>query len=266
MANNQVPKGGMPPAPSEAAAPGPWLVQAMWTRQKNIAYGVYRERPGTLAEWMRGPSGREKRFRSKAGARAAIMHRMRSDHDTGEDRYPDDPMIPGTREALGTEPSEAGIDHVECENCGAYFKCLMCGSNVGEVVPIAARTGSPPGPQASEAENALRWIMRAAESAKEPCGMDPESPAARRNFAFASIAQAAAQGLGMMRGPSLACAGIASEAEERKAFEAWADLHEDLGGITHLDAQNRFAAKRTRVAWDAWIARAALGRVPGSTT
>lgn len=51
---------------------------------------------------------------------------------------------------------------------------------------------------------ALKAIVRMAEAAKEPCGMHPESPAAIRNGKLAAIAQVAAQGLGLVRGPSLA--------------------------------------------------------------
>lgn len=47
----------------------------------------------------------------------------------------------------------------------------------------------------------LQWIMKTAERAKEPCGDDPESPAAVRNSALASIAGAAAQALGLVSGP-----------------------------------------------------------------
>ncbi|GAA7772036.1 hypothetical protein RN01_06925 [Cupriavidus sp. SHE] len=50
----------------------------------------------------------------------------------------------------------------------------------------------------------LRWIMSQAESAKEPCGDDPESAAAVRNAKLAAIANAAAQALGLVRGPSYA--------------------------------------------------------------
>lgn len=50
--------------------------------------------------------------------------------------------------------------------------------------------------------DALLTIMRAADAAKEPCGMDPEGPAAIRNGAFATIALMAAQGLGMVSGPA----------------------------------------------------------------
>lgn len=53
-------------------------------------------------------------------------------------------------------------------------------------------------------QEALTAIMRTAEAAKEPCGSDPESPTAIRNSKFATIAMMAAQGLGIVRGPSLA--------------------------------------------------------------
>ena len=57
--------------------------------------------------------------------------------------------------------------------------------------------------QLAEAQAALKTVMRNAELSKEPCGPDPESPAAVRNAKFASLASIAAQGLGMVRGPSL---------------------------------------------------------------
>ena len=57
--------------------------------------------------------------------------------------------------------------------------------------------------QLAEAQAALKTVMRNAELSKEPCGPDPESPAATRNAKFASLASVAAQGLGMVRGPSL---------------------------------------------------------------
>ena len=57
--------------------------------------------------------------------------------------------------------------------------------------------------QLAEAQAALKIVMRNAELSKEPCGPDPESPAATRNAKFASLASVAAQGLGMVRGPSL---------------------------------------------------------------
>ena len=57
--------------------------------------------------------------------------------------------------------------------------------------------------QLAEAQAALKTVMRNAELSKEPCGSDPESPAAIRNGKFASLSSIAAQGLGMVRGPSL---------------------------------------------------------------
>lgn len=54
----------------------------------------------------------------------------------------------------------------------------------------------------STMEQALRAVMRMADAAKEPCSTDPESPAAIRNVTFASLAHVAAQGLGMVSGPS----------------------------------------------------------------
>ena len=57
--------------------------------------------------------------------------------------------------------------------------------------------------QLAEAQAALKIVMRNAELSKEPCDPDPESPAAIRNGKFAGLASIAAQGLGMVRGPSL---------------------------------------------------------------
>ena len=57
--------------------------------------------------------------------------------------------------------------------------------------------------QLAEAQAALKTVMRNADLSKEPRGSDPESPAAIRNGKFASLASIAAQGLGMVRGPSL---------------------------------------------------------------
>ena len=57
--------------------------------------------------------------------------------------------------------------------------------------------------QLAEAQAALKTVMRNAELSKEPCAPDPESPAAIRNGKFAGLASIAAQGLGMVRGPSL---------------------------------------------------------------
>lgn len=62
------------------------------------------------------------------------------------------------------------------------------------------------------AHDVLTAIMRAAESAKESCGMDHESPAAIRNGKFATIAHMAAQGLGMVRGPAFEAAAVPTSA------------------------------------------------------
>lgn len=69
--------------------------------------------------------------------------------------------------------------------------------------PAAAPAPSAPGDaQDDETQAILRWIMRTAESEKEDCGMDPETPAAIRNGRLAAIASAAAQALGLHGGPS----------------------------------------------------------------
>jgi len=54
-------------------------------------------------------------------------------------------------------------------------------------------------PKNNTMESALRAVINMAEACKEPCGTDPESPAAIRNGKFASIALIAAQGLGWAR-------------------------------------------------------------------
>lgn len=48
----------------------------------------------------------------------------------------------------------------------------------------------------------LQWIVKTASEAKEPCGENPESPAAIRNAKLAAIAGEAAQALGIVRGLS----------------------------------------------------------------
>jgi hypothetical protein len=65
-------------------------------------------------------------------------------------------------------------------------------------------SAAQPAPQRQEDAQALHAIMRFADQCKEPCGQDPESAAAIRNGKFATIAQIAAQGLGLMRGPAFA--------------------------------------------------------------
>ena len=71
--------------------------------------------------------------------------------------------------------------------------------------------------QLAEAHAALKTVMRNAELSKEPCGSDPESPAAIRNGKFAGLASIAAQGLGMVSGPSL----TAQLAEAQRDAERW---------------------------------------------
>jgi hypothetical protein len=74
-------------------------------------------------------------------------------------------------------------------------------------VAYAAAPPPPAAPAVAPMEaQALQVIMRFADQCKEPCGMDPESAAAIRNGKFASIAQMAAQGLGLVRGPAFAAA------------------------------------------------------------
>lgn len=67
-----------------------------------------------------------------------------------------------------------------------------------------------------ETQAILRWIMREAEALKEPCGEDPEDPIAIKNGRAASIAMAAAQALGMVRGPSYASAAQADTDWEQR--------------------------------------------------
>lgn len=81
--------------------------------------------------------------------------------------------------------------------------------------------------QASQSEGALRAIMRAADAAKESCGIDPESPAAIRNGKFATIAQIAAQGLGLVRGPALAAPPQGASSLLRELVACLEDARED---------------------------------------
>lgn len=93
--------------------------------------------------------------------------------------------------------------------------------------------------QLAEAQAALKTVMRNAELSKEPCDPDPESPAAIRNGKFAGLASIAAQGLGMVRGPSLTehLAEAQKDAERldwlednwhRHVLEDWEDRFETL--------------------------------------
>lgn len=119
-----------------------------------------------------------------------------------------------------------------------------------------------PGEDVVRLREALTAIMRAAEAAKEDCGMDPETPAAIRNGRLATIAFMAAQGLGMVRGPSLAAAApvVPQPADERAAFEEWAA---DQGfQLPHTISGDGYQDLRTQGPWDAWQARAALSASP----
>jgi len=71
---------------------------------------------------------------------------------------------------------------------------------------VAAFTRPQPAQPArvvDERDAALNLIMKMCNDSKEPCSTDPESAGAIRNSKFASIAGVAAQGLGLIRGPSL---------------------------------------------------------------
>ncbi|HWL30004.1 MAG TPA: hypothetical protein VNQ97_13975 [Burkholderiaceae bacterium] len=87
--------------------------------------------------------------------------------------------------------------------------CLTCNDQgaVGNILtaepcPDCSPPSVAPGDaQDEQTESILWWIMRQAQEAKEPCGDDPESPAAVRNAKLAGIGGAAAQALGLVRGP-----------------------------------------------------------------
>jgi hypothetical protein len=72
---------------------------------------------------------------------------------------------------------------------------------------------------------ALRAIMRLADQCKEPCGQDPESAAAVRNGKFATIAQMAAQGLGLVRGPAFAAAPVQPAPQRQRPIHAALSEH-----------------------------------------
>ena len=83
--------------------------------------------------------------------------------------------------------------------------------------------------QLAEAQAALKTVMRNAELSKEPCAPDPESPAAIRNGKFASLSSIAAQGLGMVRGPSLT-KQLAEAQRDAERYRCWRDaMIEDVG-------------------------------------
>lgn len=91
---------------------------------------------------------------------------------------------------------EYDITKYDCEE--DFFNCVRAAIDCAfHNAPAAPTEG------ARDAEDSLHWIMRFAQDIKEPCGEDPESPAAIRNAKLAVIAQVAAQGLGIVGGPSL---------------------------------------------------------------
>ena len=102
--------------------------------------------------------------------------------------------------------------------------------------------------QLAEAQAALKTVMRNAELSKEPCGPDPESPAATRNAKFASLASVAAQGLGMVRGPSLTEHLVEAQRDAERgrwliehAFRyANVSLGSDMDGNPYVSIEPRF--------------------------
>jgi hypothetical protein len=71
------------------------------------------------------------------------------------------------------------------------------------------------GGENAEKNAILHWIIEAAQEAKESCSQEEsESLAAVRNGKLASIAQAAAQALGLVRGPSFAARAQRAGKEE----------------------------------------------------
>ncbi|OZI58737.1 hypothetical protein [Bordetella genomosp. 1] len=94
------------------------------------------------------------------------------------------------------------------------------------------------GEQDEQTESILWWIMRQAQEAKEPCGDDPESPAAVRNAKLAGIGGAAAQALGLVRGPdypapaagdaqTAAARDVLAERQRQISAEGWTPEKDD---------------------------------------
>ncbi|OZI74548.1 hypothetical protein [Bordetella genomosp. 12] len=108
----------------------------------------------------------------------------------------------------------------------------------------------------------LRWIMREADAAKETCGTDPESPAAIRNAKLAAIATAAAQALGLVRGPSYADPG-SGDAQDAARWR-WIFSHAENVGFDYQSG--RFTtltiAGRQRESLVAFVDAALAAQVP----
>ncbi len=101
---------------------------------------------------------------------------------------------------MNDKTEQAVTDEPRCTAAGGHAEII----NVpGYPLMVRAVDYNTLRAQLAEAQAALKTVMRNAELSKEPCGPDPESPAATRNAKFASLASVAAQGLGMVRGPSL---------------------------------------------------------------
>ncbi|WP_343718785.1 hypothetical protein [Achromobacter dolens] len=109
--------------------------------------------------------------------------------------------IPAGWKLVPIEPTNAMV--VEGVNAGIKHK------DEPYFIYAAMLAAAPAAPGVSTVEDAraeqvtaILWaIMHEAQAAKEPCGDDPESAAAIRNGKLATIAGAAAQALGLVRGP-----------------------------------------------------------------
>ena len=115
----------------------------------------------------------------------------------------------------------------------------MAGLDVwGNLCSEAADTIDTLRAQLAEAQAALKTVMRNAELSKEPCGSDHESPAAIRNGKFAGLTSIAAQGLGMVRGPSLTEHLVETQRDaevNRQINRACAELPDDYRIVIEIE-------------------------------
>ena len=112
-----------------------------------------------------------------------------------------------------TEQSLTDALRLAAKSAAPYLTAMIGASHLSD----AADTIDNLRAQLAEAQAALKTVMRNAELSKEPCAPDPESPAAIRNSKFAGLSSIAAQGLGMVRGPSL----TKQLAEAQRDAERW---------------------------------------------